>query len=173
MSFYLNCSVSRPVTLKAHPRTNPCRPADRISRLERKWFGAAGKKGDVPFTTTHWSVVLEAQSESPVAQEALEKLCRAYWRPIYGFVQRQGIATRRSKGYHPGFFCRFAGAQEPCCRPQGKRTLSFVSSWSTKIFSGRRAASRDGNQARKRTKAYPTRRIRRRRTNGEMEPPTR
>jgi hypothetical protein len=49
------------------------------------------QKGEAQFTTTHWSVVLEAQSESPVAQEALEKLCRAYWRPIYSFVQRQGI----------------------------------------------------------------------------------
>jgi hypothetical protein len=26
--------------------------------------------------STHWSVVLEAQGESPAAQEALEKLCR-------------------------------------------------------------------------------------------------
>src|SRR5207248_7465040 len=33
------------------------------------------------FTTTHWSVVLEAQGESPAAQEALENLCRTYWRP--------------------------------------------------------------------------------------------
>ena len=30
------------------------------------------------FTTTHWSMVLEAQGESPAAQEALEKLCRTY-----------------------------------------------------------------------------------------------
>jgi RNA polymerase sigma-70 factor (ECF subfamily) len=42
------------------------------------------------FTTTHWSVVLEAQGESPAAHEALEKLCRVYWRPIYSFVRRQG-----------------------------------------------------------------------------------
>lgn len=47
------------------------------------------QNGAAPFTTTHWSVVLEAQSESPAAQEALEKLCRTYWRPIYSFVQRQ------------------------------------------------------------------------------------
>jgi len=43
--------------------------------------------GSVPagagmFATTHWSVVLEAQGESPAAHEALEKLCRIYWRPI-------------------------------------------------------------------------------------------
>ena len=58
----------------------------------------------MPFTTTHWSVVLEAQSESPAAQEALEKLCRVYWRPIYSFVQRQGIAPEEAKDVTQAFF---------------------------------------------------------------------
>jgi RNA polymerase sigma factor (sigma-70 family) len=58
----------------------------------------------MPFTTTHWSVVLEAQTESPAAQEALEKLCRTYWRPIYGFVQRQGIGPEEAKDITQGFF---------------------------------------------------------------------
>jgi len=58
----------------------------------------------MPFTTTHWSVVLEAQTESPAAQEALEKLCQTYWRPIYGFVQRQGIGPEEAKDITQGFF---------------------------------------------------------------------
>jgi RNA polymerase sigma factor (sigma-70 family) len=58
----------------------------------------------MPFTTTHWSVVLEVQTESPAAQEALEKLCRTYWRPIYGFVQRQGIGPEEAKDITQGFF---------------------------------------------------------------------
>ena len=62
------------------------------------------QKGEAQFTTTHWSVVLEAQGESPVAQEALEKLCRVYWRPIYGFVQRQGIGPEEAKDITQGFF---------------------------------------------------------------------
>src|SRR5438067_1978937 len=37
--------------------------------------------GAMKFTTTHWSVVLEAQGQSPAAQEALEKLCRIYLAP--------------------------------------------------------------------------------------------
>ena len=49
------------------------------------------------FTTTHWSVVLEAQGESPAAQEALENLCRNYWRPIYGFVRRDGAKPEEAK----------------------------------------------------------------------------
>jgi RNA polymerase sigma factor (sigma-70 family) len=56
------------------------------------------------FTTTHWSVVLEAQSESPAAQEALEKLCYIYWRPIYSFVRRQGIAPEEAEDVTQAFF---------------------------------------------------------------------
>jgi RNA polymerase sigma factor (sigma-70 family) len=66
--------------------------------------GAAPQDGAVAFTTTHWSVVLEAQSESPAAQEALEKLCRTYWQPIYGFVRRQGVRPEEAEDLTQGFF---------------------------------------------------------------------
>jgi RNA polymerase sigma factor (sigma-70 family) len=56
------------------------------------------------FTTTHWSVVLEAQGESPAAQAALENLCRTYWRPIYGFVRREGSNSEEAKDITQGFF---------------------------------------------------------------------
>jgi len=56
------------------------------------------------FTTTHWSLVLEAQGESPAAQEALEKLCRVYWRPIYCFVRRQGAGPEEAQDLTQGFF---------------------------------------------------------------------
>jgi RNA polymerase sigma-70 factor (ECF subfamily) len=56
------------------------------------------------FATTHWSVVLEAQGESPAAQKALENLCRTYWRPIYGFVRRQGARSEDAKDLTQGFF---------------------------------------------------------------------
>ena len=56
------------------------------------------------FTTTHWSVVLEAQGESPAAHDALENLCRTYWRPIYGFVRRQDTKPEEAKDLTQGFF---------------------------------------------------------------------
>jgi RNA polymerase sigma factor (sigma-70 family) len=61
----------------------------------------------VAFATTHWSVVLEAQGDSPAAKEALEKLCRTYWRPIYGFVRRQGIGPEEAEDLTQGFFALF------------------------------------------------------------------
>jgi RNA polymerase sigma-70 factor (ECF subfamily) len=49
-------------------------------------------------------VVLEAQGESPAAQEALEKLCRVYWWPLYGFVRRQGYTPEEAQDLTQGFF---------------------------------------------------------------------
>ena len=105
MSFYLNYGVSRPdhsESSRSNESVSPCRTEFRDSNTNG--WATVKKKGFVPFTTTHWSVVLEAQSESPVAQEALEKLCRGYWRPIYGFVQRQGIGPEEAKDITQGFF---------------------------------------------------------------------
>ena len=48
--------------------------------------------------------MLQAQSESPAAQEALERLCRTYWRPIYGFVRRQGVGPEEAEDLTQGFF---------------------------------------------------------------------
>lgn len=60
--------------------------------------------GPAAFATTHWSVVLETQGESPAAQEALENLCRTYWPPIYGFIRRQGTRPEEAKDLTQGFF---------------------------------------------------------------------
>jgi RNA polymerase sigma factor (sigma-70 family) len=58
----------------------------------------------IAFTTTHWSVVLEAQGQSSAAQEALEKLCRTYWRPVYWFIRRQGNRPEEAEDLTQGFF---------------------------------------------------------------------
>jgi RNA polymerase sigma factor (sigma-70 family) len=67
-------------------------------------IGGNAQYGPTAFTTTHWSIVLEAQGESPAAQEALEKLCRIYWRPIYSFLRRQGISADDAQDLTQGFF---------------------------------------------------------------------
>jgi RNA polymerase sigma-70 factor (ECF subfamily) len=67
-------------------------------------IGRNAPLGPATFTTTHWSVVLAAQGESPAALEALEKLCRTYWRPIYGFVRRRGVGPEEAKDLTQGFF---------------------------------------------------------------------
>ena len=48
--------------------------------------------------------MLAAQGESPEAREALEKLCRTYWRPLYAFVRRQGYSHEEAEDLTQGFF---------------------------------------------------------------------
>ena len=67
-------------------------------------IGGDARHGAAAFATTHWSMVLEAQGESPAAQEALEKLCRTYWRPIYSFVRRHGARAEDAEDLTQGFF---------------------------------------------------------------------
>ena len=57
------------------------------------------------FRTTHWSVVLKAGNEDAVqCADALERLCRAYWHPIYAFVRRRGYSADEAKDHVQGFF---------------------------------------------------------------------
>jgi RNA polymerase sigma-70 factor (ECF subfamily) len=67
-------------------------------------IGRTAQNGAVAFVTTHWSVVLAAQGQSPAAQEALEKLCRTYWWPLYGFVRRNGYKPEEAQDLTQGFF---------------------------------------------------------------------
>lgn len=67
-------------------------------------FDRGARGGGIAFTTTHWSVVLEAQGQSSAAQEALEKLCRTYWRPVFGFIRRQGAKQEEAEDLTQGFF---------------------------------------------------------------------
>jgi RNA polymerase sigma factor (sigma-70 family) len=77
-------------------------PGDEVTSVSAD--DSTAQNGAVAFTTTHWSVVLEAQGDSPAAQEALEKLCRTYWRPIYGFLRRQGVGQEEAEDLTQGFF---------------------------------------------------------------------
>jgi len=60
--------------------------------------------GTRSFVTTHWSVVLTAgKPESPQAAEALEKLCRAYWYPLYAYLRRRGCGPEDAEDGTPSF----------------------------------------------------------------------
>ena len=59
------------------------------------------------FNTTHWSVVLLAgEPRSPDNTAALEKLCRAYWPPVYFFARRKGYGDADAKDFTQQFFSR-------------------------------------------------------------------
>ena len=57
------------------------------------------------FASTHWSVVLAAaRTASPEAEAALEKLCVAYWYPLYAYLRRSGHAPHEAEDLTQDFF---------------------------------------------------------------------
>ena len=64
--------------------------------------GAGGR-----FATTQWSLVLAAAAPgSAQAEEALARLCAAYWYPVFAFVRRQGHSLQDAQDLTQGFFAR-------------------------------------------------------------------
>ena len=77
---------------------------DEITSLSKVGSETTGPTGHAIFSTTNWSVVLQAQGQSPAAQEALEKLCRTYWRPVYSFIRREGTSPQEAEDLAQIFF---------------------------------------------------------------------
>ena len=79
------------------------------------------------FRTTHWSVVLRAGSWSGDAAPALEKLCRAYWAPLYAYVRRRGHDRHTAQDLTQEFFTRLlAGDSLASVHPDKGRFRSFL-----------------------------------------------
>ena len=63
-------------------------------------------RGAHRFETTHWSMVLRAGGAGEASDRALEKLCRAYWPPIYSWVRSQGNSVEEAQDLTQEFFAR-------------------------------------------------------------------
>ena len=86
-------------------------------------IGRSAENGAVAFATTHWSVVLTAQGESAAAQEALERLCRTYWPPIYSFIRREGRTVEDAQDLTQSFFARLLERRDFAAVSQEKGRL--------------------------------------------------
>ncbi len=57
------------------------------------------------FSTTHWTVVVEAgDQDSPGAKAALESLCDTYWYPLYAFARGLGRSPEAAEDLVQSFF---------------------------------------------------------------------
>ena len=71
------------------------------------------------FRPTRWSLIARVKgNDSAAAGEALEKLCSAYWFPLYAWVRRRGHGPEDAQDLVQSFFlrlverCSFAAADE-------------------------------------------------------------
>ena len=52
-------------------------------------------------------VLSAGATDSPGADDALERLCQIYWYPLYSFVRRKGYSTAEAEDLTQGFFVCF------------------------------------------------------------------
>jgi DNA-directed RNA polymerase specialized sigma24 family protein len=75
--------------------------------MSTKEDSASGLDRGPVFATTHWSVVMAAgQEPSPQCSEALNKLCRTYWYPLYAYARRKGHGPEDAQDLTQEFFAR-------------------------------------------------------------------
>jgi RNA polymerase sigma factor (sigma-70 family) len=59
----------------------------------------------VPFRTTRWSVVAQAQNpDSDEARTGLTQLCQIYWYPLYAFIRKQSPTPQEAEDLTQSFF---------------------------------------------------------------------
>jgi RNA polymerase sigma-70 factor (ECF subfamily) len=102
------------------------------------------------FASTRWTVVHQAadsQTASQHALSALTELCQIYWRPVYVFLRRQGVAQHDAQDLTQGFFAELIESRAYArADPAKGRFRSFLLG-ALKHFAGHQ---RDRDQAQKR-----------------------
>jgi RNA polymerase sigma-70 factor (ECF subfamily) len=75
-------------------------------------FSDAHPSGADHFATTHWSLVLAAGDRRHAeVDQALERLCRAYWPPLYAYVRRRVSDVHEAQDLTQAFFERLLERQ--------------------------------------------------------------
>jgi RNA polymerase sigma factor (sigma-70 family) len=81
------------------------------------------------FGETHWSVIRSAMDKQRPADaaDALEKLCRVYWPPLYAYVRRLGETPHDAQDLTQAFFARLLDKDYLAAVDQAKgRFRSFL-----------------------------------------------
>ncbi len=56
------------------------------------------------FASTQWSIVLASRRDAADRPAALQRLCSAYWLPLYSYLRRRGHAPADAEDLTQGFF---------------------------------------------------------------------
>ena len=104
------------------------------------------------FPTTHWSVILAAaDSTSPEAGAAWEKLACTYWYPFYAYVRRRGYSPEDAQDLTQEFFARLLEKKSLKLADQDRGkfrafVLTSLKHFLVKEWEKGRAAKRGGGQ---------------------------
>lgn len=59
--------------------------------------------GGGAFVTTHWSLIVASRANDPGGAEALDRLCRTYWPPLFAYARRDGLPVHDAQDAVQGF----------------------------------------------------------------------
>ena len=113
---------------------------------------SAPVRGGGAFPTTHWSMIVQAGSESDSrARAPLETLCRRYWFPLYGFARRQGRTHHEAEDATQEFLAQLLGSKGlHTATPERGRFRTFLlaglRNFLTSDWRREHAAKRGGHQ---------------------------
>jgi len=83
--------------------------------------------GGASFATTMWSVVLAARDGDAGGEQALDRLCRTYWRPIYAYLRRDGYSPSDAEDLTQGFLASLIARNSmSAVGPERGRFRSFL-----------------------------------------------
>ncbi len=86
---------------------NDQRAFSRMHKMKTDGQDESDRNQAGQFATTHWSLVLEAgNGANEGSHRALEKLCRAYWPPLYAYVRRRVTDIHQAQDLTQAFFER-------------------------------------------------------------------
>ena len=67
--------------------------------------GFDGSRHGARFPTTSWSVIMNARDpSSEISREALDRMCRMYWYPVWIFIRHKGLDSDRARDCTQDFF---------------------------------------------------------------------
>jgi len=106
------------------------------------------------FGETHWSVILSATDKQRLveAADALERLCRVYWPPLYAYVRKLGKGPHDAQDLTQEFFTRFLDKDYLAAVDQAKGSFRSFMLAALKHFL---ANERDKQRAQKRGGGWP------------------
>src|SRR5436853_4327510 len=85
---------------------------------------ASPENTQAKFTQTQWTLIVNAGGPtSTEARDALNKLCQAYWYPLYAFIRSKGNDSHKAKDLTQSFFVHLL--QKDLVKKVGQREGRF------------------------------------------------
>jgi RNA polymerase sigma-70 factor (ECF subfamily) len=86
---------------------------EKAGGMERSVDDKRGTRENGQFTTTRWSLVLEAgEGGAGRSERALAELCERYWYPLYAYVRRRGHDPEDARDLTQAFFAKLLEKQD-------------------------------------------------------------